>query len=262
MSRPARPADAAPYAPATAALRPAAGAAGWAGAAAAADGAPRRQPAPAPPGQSSGAEAYELLLSDIEEGRLAPGTRLRELALAARLGLSRTPVREALKRLELQGIVVHEPHHGAVVAALDYGRTTELYLMREVLEGTAARLAAQHATDVEIDVLQRMVERDRGLAGDAAMLARSNRQFHRQIRDTARNRFLGQALEALRLSLALLAGTTLGEPGRAAAAMDEHAAIVARIARRDPDGAEHAAREHIRHAFSVRIRLQQALPDL
>lgn len=226
---------------------------------------PRReadlQQAPAPSGRSSGAEAYELLLSDIEEGELAPGTRLRELALAERLGLSRTPVREALKRLELQGIVVHEPHHGAVVASLDYGQTAELYLMREVLEGTAARLAAQHATEVEINVLQRMVERDRGLAGDASLLARSNRQFHRQIRDTARNRFLGQALEALRLSLALLAGTTLGEAGRAAAAVDEHAAIVAHIARRDPEGAEYAAREHIRCAYRVRIQLQQALPE-
>lgn len=212
-------------------------------------------------GRSSGAGAYELLLSDIEEGRLAPGMRLRELALAERLGLSRTPVREALKRLELQGIVVHEPHHGAVVASLDYGQTAELYLMREVLEGTAARLAAQHATDVEIDVLQRMVERDRGLAGNAPMLARSNRQFHRQVRDTARNRFLGQALEALRLSLVLLAGTTLGEPGRGGAAVDEHAAIVAHVAGRDPEGAEHAAREHIRRAYRVRIQLQQALPE-
>ncbi len=222
---------------------------------------PRRPaPPPAPPGQSSGAEAYELLLSDIEEGRLAPGTRLRELALAGRLGLSRTPVREALKRLELQGIVVHEPHHGAVVASLDYGRTAELYLLREVLEGTAARLAAQHATAVEVEVLQRMVEDDRALAGDPPLLARRNRQFHRQVRDTARNRFLGQALEALRLSLALLAGTTLGEPGRAGAAVDEHAEIVAQIARRDPDAAEHAAREHIRRAFRVRIQLQQALP--
>lgn len=222
------------------------------------------EPAPTAAGiqlrRSSGMEAYELLLSDIEDGDLAPGTRLREVELARRFGLSRTPVREALKRLELQGLVAHEPHHGAVVASLDYGQTIELYLLREVLEGTAARLAAQHATTVEIDVLQRMVEHDRLLTGDPRALARANRQFHRQIRDTARNRFLAQALENLRLSLALLAGTTLGAPGRAAVSVDEHAAIVADIAGRNPGAAEAAAREHIRCAFRTRIELLQAMP--
>jgi DNA-binding GntR family transcriptional regulator len=216
---------------------------------------PPSKNAPAQTGRSSGTEAYDLLLSDIEEGELAPGTRLRELALAARFGLSRTPVREALKRLELQGLVVHEPHHGAVVASLDYAQIVELYLMREMLEGTAARLAAQHATNVEIDVLRKMVEDDRRLAGDGRLLARTNRQFHKQIRDTARNRFLSQALETLRISLALLAGTTLGEPGRGATAVDEHADIVAHIAHRDPDGAERAARAHIQSAFRTRIQL-------
>jgi DNA-binding GntR family transcriptional regulator len=210
--------------------------------------------------RSSGAEAYELLLSDIEEGDLPPGTRLREAELAERLNLSRTPVREALKRLELQGLVTHEPHHGAVVASLEYGQMTELYLLREVLEGTAAALAAQHATAVEIDVLQAMVARDRGLTGEPRQLARTNREFHQQLRDTAGNRFLGAALDNLRLSLALLAGTTLGAPGRAAFAVEEHATIVAQIAARDPAGAEEAARFHIRQAFQTRIGIVQRRP--
>lgn len=212
------------------------------------------------PGRSSGAEAYELLLAGIEDGDLAPGTRLREAELAHRLGLSRTPIREALKRLELQALVAHEPHHGAVVASLDYGQTAELYLMREMLEGTAARLAAQHATTVEIGVLEDMVARDRGVVDDPRTLARTNRQFHRQLRDAARNRFLTQALETLRLSLALLAGTTLVVPGRGRVSVDEHAVIVASVARRDPAGAEDAARAHIRQAFRTRIGLLQGTP--
>ena len=206
-----------------------------------------------PPARSSASEAYDLLLAEIEEGGLPPGTRLREAELAERLAISRTPVREALKRLELQGLVAHEPHHGAVVAALEYGQVTELYLLREVLEGTAARLAAQHATAVEIGVLQGMVARDHALLGQPQTLARSNRQFHQQIRDTARNRYLAIALENLRLSLALLAGTTLGAPGRAAQSVAEHAGIVACIAARDCDGAEAAARGHILNAFRTRI---------
>jgi DNA-binding GntR family transcriptional regulator len=214
-------------------------------------------PHPARPARSSASEAYELLLEEIEDGGLPPGTRLREAELAGRLSISRTPVREALKRLELQGLVAHEPHHGAVVASLEYGEVAELYLLREVLEGTAARLAAQHATMVEIGVLRDMVDRDRALTDQPAELARTNRLFHQQVRDSARNRFVNRALENLRLSLALLAGTTLGAQGRGDAAVAEHAAIVDRIAARDQDGAEAAARQHIQTAFKTRVTLQQ-----
>src|SRR5947208_165073 len=75
--------------------------------------------------RSSGAGAYERLLRAIEEGELAPGSRLREAELAERFQISRTPVREALGRLEAQGLVAHEPHRGASVAQLDYGQVSE-----------------------------------------------------------------------------------------------------------------------------------------
>lgn len=211
----------------------------------------------AKPSRSTGAGAYELLLEAIESGALASGTRLRETELAARFAISRTPIREALKRLETQGLVVHEPHHGAVVATLDYGQTTELYLMREVLEGTAARLAAVHATAIEIDILKEMVARDRDFLREPQQLARTNRLFHQQIRNAARNRYIVAMLENLRLSLALLRGTTLGIGDRSAEAIEEHHQIVKHIAARDPDGAEHAARLHIRSAFRSRILLLQ-----
>jgi DNA-binding GntR family transcriptional regulator len=208
------------------------------------------------PSRSSGSEAYDLLLEAMEGGALPAGTRLREAELAERFRISRTPVREALKRLEAQGLVLHEPHHGAVVASLDYGQMTELYLMREVLEGTAAGLAATHATPTEVEILREMVERDRGLLGDPAALAGTNRAFHRQIRLSARNRFLNAGLENMRISLALLAGTTLAVPNRGAESVEEHAAIVAAIEARDSAGAEGAARRHIRNAFKVRIGLE------
>lgn len=212
------------------------------------------------PAQSSASDAYDKLLTAIEEGGMPAGTRLRETELAKQLAISRTPVREALKRLELQGLVVHEPHHGAVVASLHYGQVTDLYQLREVLEGTAARLAAQHATAVEIGVLERMVAADQALVTRPDRLARSNRHFHQQIRDSARNRYLQTALENLRLSLALLAGTTLSAPGRATASIAEHAAIVAAIAARDPVGAENAARHHILEAFRTRVELGRLTP--
>ncbi|TPG60672.1 GntR family transcriptional regulator [Roseomonas nepalensis] len=207
------------------------------------------------PSRSSGSEAYDLLLAAIDSGALPAGTRLRESELAERYGISRTPVREALKRLETQGLVLHEPHHGAVVARLGYAQMTELYHMREVLEGTAAGLAATHATPTEVEILREMVERDRTLVDDPAALSGTNRRFHRQVYLSARNGFLINILETMRLSLALLGGTTLAAPLRGAEAIEEHAVIVAAIEARDAAAAEAAARRHIRNAFKVRIGL-------
>jgi DNA-binding GntR family transcriptional regulator len=213
---------------------------------------------PIHPGRSSATGAYDVLLEAIEAGQLAPGTRLRENELARRFAVSRTPIREALKRLETHGLVVHEPHHGAVVATLNYSQITEMYLMREVLEGTSAHLAAIHATGVEVELLREMVARDRQRLTIPEQLARTNRSFHQQIRNSARNRYLGGMLENLRLSLALLAQTTLGSKERAEESIDEHEKIVDRIAARDAEGAEQAARTHIRAAFRARILLLQA----
>lgn len=201
--------------------------------------------------------AFELILKAIEDGELQPGSRLREIELAERFAISRTPVREALARLESQGLITHEPHRGATVTQLGYNQVTELYDLREVLEGMAARLAAIHAADPEIEVLEEMVARDRTLIDDPKALARTNRLFHRQIHACARNSFLQGTLENMRLSLVLLAGTTLARPGRSAAAIDEHEAIVARIRAHDRDGAEAAARAHIQAAYRERIRMYQ-----
>lgn len=213
-------------------------------------------------GRTNSLNVYENLLSAIESGEFPPGARLREVELAERLGISRTPVRDVLKRLEHQGLVVHEPHHGAVVATLDYAQTMELYQMREVLEGAAARMAAVHATEPEIALLEEMVTRDAELVGDPQRLAETNKAFHNQIRNAARNRYLVTMLESLRLSLALLGRTTLASPGRSAEALAEHRAIVERIAAQDPDGAETAARVHIRAAFRSRILLNESGPDI
>jgi len=206
--------------------------------------------------KSSAVDAYERLLRAIDNGTLPPGSRLRESELATRFGISRTPVREALKRLEAQGLVTHEAHHGAVVASLNYSEITELYYLREVLEGTAARLAAVHATDTEIEILQEMVAADRKLiGGDPSELAYTNRKLHLQLHLSARNRFLNSVLDTMRLSLVLLAGTTLRAPNRDVESIDEHEAIVRAIAEHDPDAAEAAARVHIRNAFKARVRL-------
>ena len=205
--------------------------------------------------KSTGINAYELLVNAIETGEFGAGSRLRENDLAERFGISRTPIREALKRLEAQGLVTHVPYQGAIVSQLNYSEINELYCMREVLEGTAARLAAIHATEVEVAILREMVEADHAIVDDPRQLAQRNRLFHRQIYLTSRNRFLLGLFENMRTSLVILAGTTLAAPMRGGESLKEHASMVDAIAAHDPDAAEAAARAHMRAAFKARLEL-------
>ena len=205
--------------------------------------------------KSTGINAYELLVNAIETGEFRAGSRLRENDLADRFGISRTPIREALKRLETQGLVTHVPYQGAIVSQLNYSEINDLYYMREVLEGTASRLAAIHATDVEVAILREMVEADHAVVGDPHQLAQRNRLFHRQIYLTSRNRFLLGLFENMRTSLIILAGTTLAAPMRGGESLKEHASVVEAIAAHDPDAAEAAARAHMRAAFKARLAL-------
>ena len=93
---------------------------------------------------------YRHLLAGIREGEFHPGERIKEASVAKSLGISRTPVREAIRRLQSEGRVIIEPQRGAVVAELDRLEISELYLLRQELEGIAARFAAQHASEMEI----------------------------------------------------------------------------------------------------------------
>lgn len=214
-----------------------------------------RKAKPGEPRASMGDAAYDALFGAIEQGTLKPGARLREIELSEWVGASRTPIREALGRLEAEGLVTRDPSRGMVVAELDHGLVAELYVMREVLEGTAAALAARHASDAEIDALRELAARDREAESDPVRLARLNRHFHEAMFRCAHNRFLIRAVHSLRQSMVLLGQTTLGVPGRPKTARAEHQAIVEAIARHDAEAAAAAARAHIRAAYRVRLGL-------
>jgi DNA-binding GntR family transcriptional regulator len=206
-------------------------------------------------GLSSSQTAYARLIAEIESGRLPPGSRLLEVDLAERLGISRTPVREAIKRLETQGLVSHEPNQGAVITKLDHARTVELYIVREALEGLAARLAATSATQEELDIIRLTMEEDWKFVDRPEKLVIRDRLFHKQIQLTARNRFLNDTLDNMRISQILMTGTTLAVKARPTALLEEHQAIVNAILARDADQAEASARYHVRQAFATRLRL-------
>jgi DNA-binding GntR family transcriptional regulator len=202
---------------------------------------------------SRGDAAYEALFGAIEEGTLKPGARLREIELSAWVGASRTPIREALGRLEGEGLIARDPSRGMIVAEMDHGMVAELYDMREVLEGTAAGLAARHASDAEIDALRELALRDREAGDDPVRLARLNRLFHEAMFRCAHNRFLMRAVHSLRQSMVLLGRTTLAVAGRPQTARAEHDAIVKAIANHDAEAATAAARAHIRAAYRARL---------
>lgn len=202
----------------------------------------------------SGADIYTELLAAIEQGALPPGTRLREAELAQQFGVSRTPVREALKRLEAQGLAAHEPNRGMVIPVLGHEEINELYMVRQVLEGSVARFAAQHANDAEIGLLREMIADDRRHMDDAETLAKSNREFHRRLTLASHNRYLIDQVAHLRQAILLLSGTTLVDPARRKPAIEEHARIVEAIAERDGAAAEEAARHHIAQAHAARLR--------
>jgi DNA-binding GntR family transcriptional regulator len=153
----------------------------------------------------------------------------------------------------------HEPRNGLVVARLDRQAVMELYVMRETLEGTAARLCARHASDMEVQDLLDLIERERELKGDCEGLARHNRRFHEAVHRGAHNRYLEKSLAAVNDSMGLLGTPLMLLPHRARTAAGEHARIVKAIQRRDPDAAEAAAREHVRAA--QRERLKRLFPE-
>jgi DNA-binding GntR family transcriptional regulator len=199
-------------------------------------------------------DAYQLILDAIDTGTYRPGDRLVESELAERFGVSRTPIREALQRLETQSMLARDGR-SLIVASLDHNQLAELYVVRTELEGLAARLAARHATPEEVRVLRGMVEDDRKIVKDPKALSRANRRFHKQIHLASHNRYLVQQLDLVHRSMALLATTSLAVEGRGAAALAEHDKIVAAIEAGDGDAAYRALKDHISQAFETRLKV-------
>lgn len=207
-------------------------------------------------GLPRGEHAYQEIRRAIRQRRFRAGDRLREVELAAALGLSRTPVREALSRLQADGLATENGQRGFVVVEFDHAMVGELYVMREVLEGTAARLAAQFASEAEMALLAELRDQYAALVEQKrdGALAEMNRQFHEALYRCAHNRFLLKMLDPLHDALGLLGDSNLADPDRARANATEHAAIVEAITKRDAEAADRLTRAHIRSAHTARVK--------
>jgi DNA-binding GntR family transcriptional regulator len=204
-----------------------------------------------------GQSAYQAILSSIREGVYSPGDRLREEEVAERLGMSRTPVREAMGRLQEKGLLQPAAGRGLAISTLSMEQVFELYAMRGELEALVAKYAAQHATDAEIANLENLNAQFR-LAPTAVEAARINRLFHARLYDAARNRYLRAAVEDLQESIALLPGTTFMQEERTSTACEEHSAILQAVAAREPLRAAGAAKLHISNSLATRLKMDGA----
>lgn len=198
--------------------------------------------------------AYRVLRDEIISWHALPGTPLAEVELAARLGMSRTPVREALTRLAEDGLVVAVGGRGLVVAPLDEHDIRALYVLRAALEPVAARLAAQTADPATFHGLAEAFDRvTPALDGTETELQEYYRLIHRfdeAIDDAVDNDYLAAALRSAHTHAARIRRASRDNRTRLAAAADEHAEIARAIAAGNPDIAEHATRLHLHRSLA------------
>ena len=200
---------------------------------------------------------YQKLLAAIENGALRPGDRLLETDLAQRFGVSRTPIREVIRRLEADGLVAHKPRVGAMIRVLAQQEIVELYEMRIVLEATAAQMAAKHASKAEIHTLKTLNAQMMQVATDPYKVAMLNRKFHGCILSAARNRFLAQSHNSLSHALVLLGKTTLESTERVKDVVSQHDAIVEALKSSQPETAAKIMRTHMEASLEHRLKALQ-----
>ena len=215
-------------------------------------------------GSSLRAQVFKEIEQAILNGAFAPGDSLTELRLSAELGVSRTPVREALRQLELEGLVTTIPNKGAVVVGVSEKDIDDIYTIRSYIEGLAAKWAAGHITDDEIAALREIVELQEYYVsrGDTLQVWHLDGRFHELIYDCCRSRPLKHTLSSFHHYIQKARALSFKTAGRAKVAVQEHREILEAIAKRDSGAAEIKSAEHSKNAknnFLERNQITSAL---
>jgi DNA-binding GntR family transcriptional regulator len=195
-------------------------------------------------------QVLDLLRREIVEMRLRPGQRLVERELVERTGVSRTTIREALRQLAAEGLVTTIPQKGAIVSVPSPREAAEVYEVRALLEGLAAREFVQNASDVQVEALRKAFDAlelsvD---ADDPRVMLQAKNRFYDALFDGADNATVRSILGGLQARVSVLRARSLAAPGRPAESIVEIRAIVAAIERRDAEAAATAASRHVRQA--------------
>jgi len=190
---------------------------------------------------------HEAIRAAILNGEFSPAQHLVEAQLAERFNAGRHIIRLALERLDAEGLVTIEPNRGAVVTRLTQEEATDILLAREVLDGAAVRLATHRITDQQLQELKGLTEEmARAIdEGEYNRYSELNQRFHAIIYDACGSRKIPELIASLKARVVRFQFRTILVPGRAPRSLAEHQRIYEALARRDPDEAERAAREHV-----------------
>lgn len=193
---------------------------------------------------------FDVLRSSITSGALQPGERLMENQLAEQLRVSRTPVREAIRKLEQEGLVVMVPRRGTYVADLSIRDINEVFEIRTALEVLAAGLAAERITEEDLEELERiLVEIGEHIDHwDMEKLVAADIRFHDILFGATHNKTLANIISNLREKITLFRTLSYGYPGRAKRSLEEHRRLVEALAQRNPLVAQQVARKHMENA--------------
>lgn len=199
---------------------------------------------------------FESLREAIIKGELEPGKRLMEIQLAQKMGVSRTPIREAIRQLELEGLVIMEPRRGAYVAGLSMEDVTNVLEIRGALEGLAASLAAQRATKEEVEELSHIVERFSAYAKESNIqgLIEQDVAFHDIIYKSTGNERLLQLISSLREQVQRFRVAYISQFDNASDLLKEHQQILQAIQDKDGEKARKIAEDHIKNAENYMIQ--------
>lgn len=202
---------------------------------------------------------YAVLRDRIIDGSLGSGSRLRAEKIAGEMGVSRTPVREALQRLESNEFVIARPRKGLVVKGLSEEDLVEIFQIREALEGMAARLAARNARPGDIAALENLVDEMESVKDrDTNRLRELTGEFHLRVARCADNTRLHRMIQELQDRVRQFGDSTLFLPDRASEALREHRNLLAAIRDGDGDGAEELVRTHRRRTLEIRLRMRHS----
>lgn len=198
---------------------------------------------------------YDRIKQAIADGELPPGSPLVETALAEWCAVSRTPIREALTRLEQDGLVARSDR-GLIVRERSHDEVLDIYEVRIVLESTVARTAAARRSAIDLIHLRRAAKAMAEVQeGDEEEMSASNRAFHRTMWAASHNESLFDLLDRLEFHIARYPHTTLSQPGRWKEAQEEHAEILAAVEAQDMAKAEELARIHFTKARDLRLEI-------
>ncbi len=196
-------------------------------------------------------EVAELLRQRIFKRELEPGSWIDEMKLAEEYGISRTPLREALKVLAAEGLVTMKVRRGAYVTEVSEKDLSDVYHLLSLLESDAAGVVAQRATDAEIADLQALHKQLEAAAGNRDKFFAINERFHMRLLEIAGNRWRDQMVADLRKVMKLNRHNSLLKSGRVKESMLEHRAIMEALARRDSGGAAMKMQEHFRNGLEA-----------